>query len=152
MAGSPVFRTSSASQRRSPGFTLFATVCVVAATGVNLGLYALGRAIGAALRIDPGLGEPDQSIVVGDVAWKTAVPLVLGAFTLGLIARHSHRWASIVTIAGFLVVLVSIPFVLAGAHDLPTGFLLAAMHTTAGLAYVSIGVRTHRGRRTGTGV
>ncbi|WP_434080342.1 DUF6069 family protein [Sanguibacter sp. Z1732] len=113
--------------------------CILIATAANLGLYAIGRATDAALRIDPGAGEANHLIIPGDVAWKTAVPLALGALVLALLARRSRRWTTIAIIAGAVAVLITIPFVLTGAHDLTTGLLLAGMHTIGGLAYILIG-------------
>lgn len=131
--------TSSEHARHSRRFVLVAAVCIVVAVAANLGLYAIGRATDAALRIDPGLGGSNHLIIPGDVAWKTAVPLTLGALALVLIAQHSRRWTIISIIAGAIAVAISIPFVLTGAHDLNTGLLLTGMHTIGGLAYVVIG-------------
>lgn len=131
--------TSSAPGRRSRRFAFAAAACIVVATVANLGLYVIGRAVNAALLIDPAAGEPNHLIIPGDVAWKTAVPLALGALVLALIARRSRRWTTITIVAGVVAVLISIPFVFAGAHDLTTGLLLAGMHTIAGLAYTLIG-------------
>lgn len=139
-SGAPT-RTSSEHARRVRKYTVVATACILVATAVNLGLYAVGLATGAALRLDPGMGEPNHLIIPGDVAWKTAVPLALGALALALIARRSRRWTVIVIIAGIVAVGISIPFVLAGAHDVTTGLLLAGMHTVGGLTYLVIGMR-----------
>lgn len=134
----PVY-TSSEAGRRSRRFALVSAASIVVATVANLGLYVIGRVANAALRIDPGAGESNHLIVPGDVAWKTALPLGLAALVLVLIARRSGRWTTITIVAGVVAVLISIPFVLTGAHDLTTGFLLAGMHTIAGLAYALIG-------------
>ncbi|NED98364.1 hypothetical protein G1H11_23985 [Phytoactinopolyspora alkaliphila] len=133
--------TSSDLGRRAARFAPVAAVCIVVATVANLGLYAIGKAADAALRIDPGAGEPNHVIVPGDVAWKTAVPLALGALMLALIARRSRRWTMIAIVAGVAGVIITIPFVLTGAHDLTTGLLLAGMHTIGGLTYAVIGMR-----------
>lgn len=122
--------------------------CILLATAANLGLYAIGRATSAALRIDPGVGEANHLIIPGDVAWKTAVPLALGALVLLLLARRSRRWTTITIIAGAVVVLITIPFVFTGAHDLTTGLLLAGMHTIGGLAYILIGTTVRPNART----
>ncbi|MGC0143518.1 DUF6069 family protein [Pseudactinotalea sp. Z1732] len=131
--------TSTKSDRRSRSPALVIIACILIATAANLGLYAIGRATDAALRIDPGAGEANHLIIPGDVAWKTAVPLALGALVLALLARRSRRWTTIAIIAGAVAVLITIPFVLTGAHDLTTGLLLAGMHTIGGLAYILIG-------------
>ncbi|MGC0273096.1 DUF6069 family protein [Pseudactinotalea sp. Z1739] len=139
MSGSTPASTSTESDRRSRSPALVTIACILIATAANLGLYAIGRATDAALRIDPGAGEANHLIIPGDVAWKTAVPLALGALVLALLARRSRRWTTIAIIAGAVAVLITIPFVLIGAHDLTTGLLLAGMHTIGGLAYILIG-------------
>lgn len=141
MTGSPA-RIRKPSERAWPSrsFALASAICIGAATATNLGLYAIGRATAAALRIDPGLGEPNHVIVPWDVAWKTAVPLAVGALVLALVARRFPRWTILAISAGAVPVVISIPFVLTGAHDLATGLLLAGMHTIGGLAYVVIGI------------
>ena len=123
---------------------LVAAACIAVATAVNLALFAIGRGTDATLRVDPGLGEPNHLIVGGDVAWKTVVPLALGALVVSLVARRSRRWTTIVIVAGAAAAGVSIPFVVTGAHDTTTGVLLAGMHTVAGLTFVAIGTRAHR--------
>ena len=125
-------------------FTLVTLITTVVAIALNVGLYAIGRATGAALKIDPALGQADHAIILGDVVWKTAVPLALGAVVLALIARRSRRWTTIVIVAGAALDALSIPFVFTGAHDTMTGVLLAGMHTVGGVAYVVIGTRAHR--------
>ncbi|WP_193312963.1 DUF6069 family protein [Georgenia subflava] len=142
MTTSPVRTRTPAHVGPDPGrYTLLTVACVAAATAANLGLFAVGRATDAALRVDPGVGAPNHPVIVGDVAWKTAVPLALGALVLALIARRSRRWTTVVTIAGAAVAAVSIPFVFTGSHDTVTGVLLSGMHTITGLAYVVIGLR-----------
>src|SRR5699024_4256772 len=121
---------------------LVTAISIVVATAVNLGLYAIGRATDATLRVDPGFGEPNHLVLALDVAWKTALPLALGALVLALSARYSRRWTAIVIVAGAAIAFVSIPFVVLGAHDTMTGVLLSSMHTVTGLAFVLIGKRT----------
>jgi len=121
-----------------------AAASTVAATAVNLGLYAVGRWTYATLRVDPGAGSPNHLIIPGDVAWKTAVPLAAGALVLALVARRSRRWVAVLTVAGAVVAAVSMPFVFMNAHDAVTGVLLASMHATTALAYVVIGSRARK--------
>jgi hypothetical protein len=134
-------RTSPQAGPRTGKYTLLAATSTVAATAVNLGLYAVGRWTDATLRIDPGAGAPNHLIIPVDVAWKTAVPLAAGALVLALVARRSRRWVSALTVAGAAVAAVSIPFVFMNAHDAVTGVLLASMHTAGAVAYVVIGTR-----------
>lgn len=136
-------RRSPQDDHRSTRFALVAFACTVVATAMSVALYAIGRGVGAALRVDPGLGEPDHLIIV-DVVWKTAVPLALGAVVLVLIARRSRRWTTIAIVAGAVVAAMSGPFVFTGAHDTSTGVLLSSMHAIGGLTCVVIGVRACR--------
>jgi hypothetical protein len=132
-------RTSTPAGSRPGLFARRTASCIVAATAVNLGLYAVGRWADAALMVDPGVGAPNHLIVPGDVAWKTAVPLAVGAVVLAANSRRSRRWTTVVTVGGAALAAVSIPFVFTNAHDAVTGVLLASMHTSTALAYVLIG-------------
>jgi hypothetical protein len=137
-------RTSPEAGPRTGKFTLLAATSTVAATAVNLGLYAVGRWTDATLRIDPGAGAPNHLIVPVDVAWKTAVPLAAGALVLALVARRSRRSVTVLTVAGAAVAAVSIPLVFMNAHDVATGLLLSSMHALTALAYVVIGMRARK--------
>ncbi|WP_043502537.1 DUF6069 family protein [Georgenia sp. SUBG003] len=136
--------TSQQGDRRPGRYARLTAISIAAATAANLGLYAVGRLTDATLLIDPGAGAPDHLIVPGDVAWKTAAPLALGALVLALVGRRSRRWVTVLIVAGAAVAAVSVPLVLANAHDAVTGTLLASMHTITALAYVVIGARARR--------
>ncbi|NOJ61427.1 DUF6069 family protein [Arthrobacter sp. 260] len=143
--------------RRARRFALRSAAYSLVAATVNLGLYAIGKGAGAALRVDPGVGAPNHLIIPGDVVWKTLLPIVLGACLLAFTAHRSPRWTATVMVAGAAVAAISVQFVLVGAHDLLTGVLLACMHTAAGLAFVLLALRVRPDlggdgrRRTGAG-
>jgi hypothetical protein len=116
-------------------------VSILAAAAVNLGLYAIGRAAHASLRVDPGAGPPNHLVIAPDVAWKTILPLALGALVLALVARRSRRWTTVMTALGAVVAIASGVFASLGAHDTFTGVLLFGMHTVGGIAVIVIGAQ-----------
>jgi len=132
--------TAPQTDRRPGRYVRLTAFSVAAATAANLGLYAVGRLTDATLLVDPGAGAPNHLIIPGDVAWKTAVPLAVGALVLALVARRSRRWVTVLTVAGATIAAVSMPFVFMNAHDAVTGTLLASMHAITALAYVAIGM------------
>jgi hypothetical protein len=123
---------------------LFTAISIAVATAVNLALYGVGRLTDAAMRIDPAGSDPNHQIVPVDVAWKTAVPLLLGAVVVGVVLRRSQRWAAAVVAVGAGFAVVGIPFLLNGAHDITTGVLLSAMHTVAAATFVAIWMAARR--------
>lgn len=145
MTTSTVHARTSPQADHSPGrYARLTAISAAAATAANLGLYAVGRWTDATLLVDPGAGPPNHLIVPGDIAWKTAVPLVVGAVVLALVARRSRRWVTVLTGAGVAVAAVSMPFVFMNAHDAGTGTLLVSMHALTALAYVAIGRRARK--------
>ncbi len=134
-------KKSSYPKQNAAWFMLLATASIAFATALNLGLYVLGLTVDATLRVDPGLGAPNHLIAPGDVAWKTAVPLAVGALTLAFIAGRPRRWTTVLILTGVVIVVVSIPIVIMNAHDLATGLILGSMHSVVGLAYVVLGFR-----------
>jgi hypothetical protein len=137
-------RTTQQADRRPGRYARLTAISIAAATAANLGLYAVGRWTDATLLVDPGAGAPNHLIIPGDVAWKTAVPLAVGALVLALVARRSRRWVTVLTVAGAAVAAVSMPFVFMNAHDAVTGTLLASMHALTALAYVAIGMKARK--------
>ena len=121
-----------------------AVTVVLAATAVNLGLYAIGRFAGATLRLDPAVGPANHQITAPDVAWKTVVPLAAGVLVLLLARRRSTRWLTAVTVLGAVVALGTGAVPPLGAHDPLTGVLLAGMHTVPGVAIVLVGATLRR--------
>ena len=140
----PRERTVVRHARDTRTFIIVTATCAAVAVALNVALFAIGRATGAALRVDPGWGEPNHLIILGDVVWKTVVPLALGAVVLALTARRSARLTTITIVAGSAVAGISIPFVAMGAHDALTAVLLSGMHAVTGMAYVVIGISAHR--------
>ncbi|PFG41041.1 hypothetical protein ATJ97_3587 [Georgenia soli] len=134
-------RTSPQADHRPGRYAWLTAISIAAATAANLGLYAVGRWTDATLLVDPGAGAPNHLVIPGDVAWKTAVPLAVGALVLALVARRSRRWVTVLTVAGVTLAAVSMPFVFMNAHDAVTGALLTSMHALTALAYVVIGTR-----------
>lgn len=113
-----------------------ATVCALAASGINLLLWATGRAAGASFVVDPGLGEPNLEVGGLKVVATTLLPLAAGALVLALAARRSGRWVVAVGVLGVMVALASAAGPLHGAHDTTTGVLLATMHLVTAAAFV----------------
>ena len=113
-----------------------AVTVVLAATAVNLGLYAIGRFAGATLRLDPAVGPANHQITAPDVAWKTVVPLAAGVLVLLLARRRSTRWLTAVTVLGAVVALGTGAVPPLGAHDPLTGApapITAAQRKEAGV-------------------
>ena len=139
---------TTGTEARSPGARRelrFAVTVVLAATAVNLGLYAIGRLAGATLRLDPAVGPANHQITAPDVAWKTLVPLAAGELVLLLARRRSTRWLTAVTVVGVVVALGTGAVPPLGAHDPLTGVLLAGMHTVPGVAIVLVAAALRRG-------
>ena len=122
--------------------TALTAMVVLAAVLANLGLYITARALGASMRIDPYGSAPNHLVIGGDVAWKTAAPLLLGVVLLLLLALTGVRWRWLTTagiLAGAAVAVGISPVVFMGSHDAITGATLAGMHLLTGAAYVGIG-------------
>ena len=117
-----------ATQHRS--LLLRTILALVAATGINLALYAAGRLTGAALSLDPAIGPPNHHLTAFDVAWKTFVPLGLGVGAVMVLGAAVALGTGAVP-----------PFY---AHDGTTAALLAGMHTVPGVALVWIGLAVRR--------
>src|SRR5690625_1361819 len=116
----------------------------------NLGLYTGARLLGASMRIDPYGSTPNHLVIGGDVAWKTAAPLLLG---VGLLAITGTRWPRLTTagiLLGAAVAVGTSPVVFTGSHDAVTGAALAGMHLLTGAAYVGIGMRIRARARGGS--
>ncbi|MDZ5077060.1 DUF6069 family protein [Nesterenkonia sp. HG001] len=118
------------------------TLVVLAATLLNLALYAAARGLGATILLDPPAQEPNHLIVWFDVAWKTALPLVLGVAVLGLVRRS--RFGLTALLIAVLVIFVPtsvVPAVV--AHDAITSTTLLLFHLlpTAGFAVLALRVR-----------
>ncbi len=69
-----------------------ATVCALAAIGVNLVPWGVGRAAGASFVVDPALGDPNVEVGGLRVVVTTLLPSAVGALLLALAARRSRRW------------------------------------------------------------
>lgn len=120
------------------------TLGLLAATGINLALYATGRLTGAALSLDPAIGPPDHHLTAFDVAWKTFVPLGLGVGALLLARFRSRAWVSAVIVLGAAVAFGTGAVPPFYAHDGITAALLAGMHTVPGVALIWIGLAVRR--------
>jgi hypothetical protein len=112
------------------------TVCALAAIGINLVLWGIGRATGASFVVDPALGDPNVEVGGLKVAVTTLLPFVVGALLLALAARRSRRWVVGVGVVGAAFAVASAAGPLDGAHDTTTAVLLATMHLTTGAAFV----------------
>ncbi|WP_147917021.1 DUF6069 family protein [Ruania zhangjianzhongii] len=120
---------------------------LLAATAINLALYATGRLVGAALSLDPAIGPPNHHLTAFDVAWKTFVPLSLGVGVLLLARLRSRAWVSAVMVLGAAVAVSTGAVPPLYAHDGITAVLLAGMHTVPGVALVWIGLAVRRASR-----
>jgi Family of unknown function (DUF6069) len=130
--------------RKYHGYAIFSATCAIFAAAANLGLYALGRAANAALRVDPGAGEPNHLIVPADVAWKSVAPLAIGALVLAFAARISKQWTIAIMVIGIVIAAISVPLVFLNSRDATTGLLLASMHTIVAAAFAVIGAAACR--------
>lgn len=117
------------------------TVGALVVTGVNLLLWAIGRAAGASFVVDPALGDPNLEVGGLKVVATTLLPFAVGALLLALAARRSRRWAIGMGIVGAVFAVASAAGPLDGGHDTTTGVLLAMMHLTTGTAFVVAATR-----------
>lgn len=117
------------------------TVCALAAIGVNLVLWGIGRAAGASFVVDPALGDPNVEVGGLKVVVTTLLPFAVGALLLALAARRSRRWVVGVGVVGAAFAVASAAGPLDGGHDTTTGVLLATMHLTTGAAFVVAATR-----------
>jgi uncharacterized membrane protein len=112
------------------------------ATAANVALWALAQAMDVSLWVDPLVGDPAATRVgIGQVVFGTLFAFALGSALLALVARRSRLWMRIVIIAGIVVAVISIAGPLLAARDAAGGALLAAMHLSAGAAFVATSVR-----------
>ena len=117
------------------------TVCALAATGINLVLWGIGRAAGASFVVDPALGDPNVEVGALKVVVTTLLPFAVGVLLLALAARRSRRSVVGVGVVGAAFALVSAAGPLDGGHDTATRVLLATMHLTTGAAFVVAATR-----------
>ena len=117
---------------------------LLAATAINLGLYAAGRLAGAALSLDPAIGPPNHHLTAFDVGWKTFAPLALGVGVLLLARLRSRAWVTTVIVLGAVFAAFTGAVPPFYAHDQITAVLLACMHTVPGVALVWIGLAVRR--------
>jgi hypothetical protein len=120
------------------------TVCALAAVGVNLVLWGIGRAAGASFLVDPALGDPNVEVGALKVVVTTVLPFAVGVLLLALAARRSRRWVIRVGVVGAAFALASAAGPVDGGHDTATGVLLATMHLTTGAAFVVAATRFGR--------
>jgi len=130
---------------RKGSFLRAATACALAATGVNLLLWGIGRAAGASFMVDPGVGAPNVEVGGLKLVMTTLLPFAVGVLALALAARWSRRWVVGVAVVGVALAVASAAGPLDGGHDTATGVLLATMHLTTGAAFVVAATRV-RGR------
>jgi hypothetical protein len=118
-----------------------ASVCALAAVGVNLVLWGIGRAAGASFVVDPALGDPNVEVGALKVIVTTLLPFAVGVLLVALAARRSRRWVIGVVVVGAVFALASAAGPLDGGHDTATGVLLATMYLTTGAAFVVAATR-----------
>ena len=114
----------------------YGLVAAVLAAIVNAALWAIARAVGVSLRVQPP-GQPETEIGLPQVVILTVAPLLIGTGFYGLLRRWSRRPFLIFVIVALLVfaVLLVPPF---AATDRPgTRFLLILMHVVATLAILA---------------
>jgi hypothetical protein len=117
------------------------TICALAAVGVNLVLWGIGRTAGASFLVDPALGDPNVEVGAVKVIVTTMLPFAVGVLLLALAARRSRRWVIRVGAVGAAFALASAAGPVDGGHDTATGMLLATMHLTTGAAFVVAAMR-----------
>ena len=111
-------------------------IAAVAAAVVNVIVYFIGQAAGAALVAG---GQP---VGVAQVIIATLVTFALGAGLLWLVARRHPDGARLLAWIGLGLGVVSVIAPLTMAADLATGLTLVPMHLVAGIAwFVAVGRR-----------
>lgn len=128
--------TPTTTTTRKGSIFLTPTVCALVASGINLLLWSIGRVAGAAMVVDPALGEPSLKVDGPKVVVTTLIPFAIGTLLLALAARRSRSWVVAVAWVGAALAVASAIGPVAGGHDTTTGVLLATMHLTTGVAFV----------------
>ena len=123
----------SAITRQRTGFSLpryLVTVAIAAA--VNVALYFIGAAVGAAMSVTMSggqdIGWPEASIA-------TVVPLALAGVVAWLITRRWPKPLPYFRVIGLVVAVASVAAPVFTAVDPLSAIVLAAMHVVAGLAW-----------------
>jgi hypothetical protein len=123
-----------------------AAIGALAATLVNVALWAGGRAADVGFLANPPTGGPAFQVGVVLVVLATLVAFAAGSVALALAARRSRRWVHVVTAAAVVIAVGSVSGPLSAAVDTATGLLLAAMHLVTGAAFVVTASRVRVGR------
>lgn len=115
-------------------------VIVAIAVAVNVILYFIGSAVGAAMSVTMAGGQ--------DIGWPeaiiaTAVPLALAGTVVWLISRRWPRVLPFVRVIGLVVAAASAAVPAFVAVDPASAVTLAAMHLVAGAAWF-VGTRPHQ--------
>jgi len=121
-----------------------AAIGAVAATAVNIAVWAAGRAADVSFLVTPLGGKAVTQVGIVPVVLTTLITFAVGTGLFALAARRSDRWARAVLAAGVLVAVVSAGPALAAAEDTSTGVLLAAMHLLTGAAFAITASRARR--------
>lgn len=114
---------------RSIPLTRTVPVAAAGAAVVNLGLLALGHAIGAAMVADGNALSPFAVVIA------TLIGLALGVVPLVLVARGRPRRVRALAGVGLAVGVVTVALPLLLVADGATAAVLAAMHVAAGAAW-----------------
>jgi hypothetical protein len=120
----------------SRGLLRVAAAGAAAATVVNAGLWAGGRAADVSFRVTPLGADTATHVGIVSVVATTLVVFCLGAGLLALAARRSRGWVRAVVVTAALFALVSATGPISTAEDAATGVVLATMHLAAGAVFL----------------
>lgn len=130
--------------RRRPAWWQVAILAAAAAAVVDLAILGVGTAADATFVVDDG-GKPHE-VVAGDVAFMSAVPLLVAFAAVALVARWWPPVVRVAQVVGGGIALFSALGPLNADTDGGTGVSLALMHVVVGVALVA-GLEAIRRRR-----
>jgi hypothetical protein len=114
----------------------YGVVAAVLAAIVNAVLWAIARAVGVSLRVQPP-GQPESEIGLPQVVILTIVPLLAGTAFYALLRRWTRRPFLIFFIVALVVFAVLLVPPFAATERPGTRFLLILMHVVATLAILA---------------
>lgn len=129
--------SSLSDSRGSRSILRLAAIGGLAATAVNLALWAAGRAADVGFLVTPIGADSASQVGFVPIALTTLFMFALGSGLLALAARRSARWVSTVMVTAAAFTVVSIGGPLSTAEDTASAVLLAMMHLITGAAFLA---------------
>ncbi|MCS7051072.1 MAG: DUF6069 family protein [Dehalococcoidia bacterium] len=123
----------------------YGILATVVAAVLNAALWAIARAVGVSLRVQPP-GQPETEVGLPQVVFLTVVPMLIGTAFYTLLRRWARRALLIFTVLAALVFAVLLVPPFAATERAGTRFLLVLMHVVATVAILAGLYRAELGR------